>query len=265
MTSKTRFSVTKTTIDIKVITLFLMTLWLLFIPTRSLAASLHLAVASNFISPIKQLAQDFEQETGQSLQLSFGSSGKLFAQIQNNAPYDIFLSADLAKPQALIKAQAALSDSLVVYARGHLVAWSVNPMPSTSLKDALLNAKRVAIANPKLAPYGQAAEESLTHLSIWNDVQKKMVQGENIGQTYQFVYSQNADVGFVALSQVLAGETKGYVIDIPNDFYHQINQAGVILSQSNNIELAKTFMAFLMRDDIQAKIVQFGYSAEQQH
>jgi molybdate transport system substrate-binding protein len=245
------------------VALLLITFSLLFLPSRSFAASLHLAVASNFISPIKQLAQDFEQETGQSLTLSFGSSGKLFAQIQNSAPYDIFLSADVAKPQALVQSNNALPDSLVIYAKGHLVFWSVNPISSTSLKDAVLNAKRIAIANPKLAPYGKAAEESLTSLSVWNDAKKKMVQGENIGQTYQFVYSQNADAGFVALSQVLAGKTKGHVIDIPSDAYQQINQAGVILSQSQNIELAQTFMAFLMRPDIQAKIVQFGYAAEQ--
>ncbi|PYF78596.1 molybdate transport system substrate-binding protein [Marinomonas alcarazii] len=224
------------------------------------ADTLHLAVASNFISPIKQLAQDYEEETGQKIQLSFGSSGKLFAQIQHGAPYDIFLSADVAKPQALIQSQFALADSIVTYAKGQLALWSVTPLGS-DIKISLQNSNRIAIANPKLAPYGKAAQESLQALSLWNTVEQKLVQGENIGQTYQFVYSQNADIGFVAYSQVLAGKVKGNTIKIPSELHSDINQAGVILSHSKNVELSRAFMAFLMRPDTQAKITQFGYAA----
>lgn len=229
-------------------------------PFTLLAAELNVAVASNFIVPIKQLAKDFEAETGHTLQLSFGSSGKFFAQIKNNAPYDLFLSADLIKPHALIQEQLALPESLTIYANGKLVLWSVNPIEGHSLEDALLNANRIAIANPKLAPYGKAAEEVLSRLSAWNDTQRKLVQGESIGQTYQFVYSQNANLGFVALSQVQSGKIKGYTLAVPTSLYNPIHQGAVIVSRSQHIPAASEFMAFLMRPDTQAKIVAFGYA-----
>ncbi|MBR7887385.1 molybdate ABC transporter substrate-binding protein [Marinomonas sp. A79] len=230
------------------------------LPLKLLAADLSVAVASNFIVPIKQLAQEFEAETGHTLQLSFGSSGKFFAQIKNNAPYDLFLSADLIKPHVLIQEQLALPESLSIYANGKLVLWSVNPIEGNTLESALLKANRIAIANPKLAPYGKAAEEVLTRLSAWNDTQRKLVQGESIGQTYQFVYSQNANVGFVALSQVLSGKTKGHSVSVPTSLYNPIHQGAVILSRSKKIPEATEFMAFLLRPDIQAKIVTFGYA-----
>ncbi|NVK73143.1 MAG: molybdate ABC transporter substrate-binding protein [Oceanospirillaceae bacterium] len=240
----------------------LFSLFFIFTSTSSLAAELNLAVASNFISPIKQLAADFEQETGHSIQLSFGSSGKLFAQINNQAPYDIFLSADTTKPKALIKKQLALPDSFQVYARGQLALWSLKPLNSSDLKQVLLNSRRIAIANPKLAPYGKAAKETLQNLTVWDVLKKKIVQGENIGQTYQFVYSQNADIGFVAFSQVLATNPQGWTIPIPKSLYSEINQAAVILTRSKRIELAQSFMAFLIRPDTQDKIATFGYASE---
>ncbi|UDV03600.1 molybdate ABC transporter substrate-binding protein [Marinomonas profundi] len=230
--------------------------------SKASADSLHLAVASNFIAPIKQLAPVFEKETGHTLRLSFGSSGKFFAQIQNNAPYDIFLSADTQKPLALVSHQLALPESIAIYAKGQLALWSMTPLRAPSLQALLQDAKRIAIANPKLAPYGKAAVESMTNLSMWEQSQTKLVQGENIGQTYQFTYSQNADLGFVALSQVIAKPNLGYVRNLPSELYNEIQQAGVILSRSRNIELAQTFMAFLMRTDIQARIAQFGYATE---
>ena len=262
MTDKTLVVAQPTRIYANSIVLFTLFFCILLIPSYSTADTLRLAVASNFISPIKQLATKFEEETGHSLQLSFGSSGKLFAHIKNGAPYDILLSADLTKPQRLIKEQLALPESLIIYAKGQLALWSINPIAETSLKDAILKASRIAIANPTLAPYGKAAEETLRNLSIWDDVQSKIVQGENIGQTYQFVYSQNAEVGFVALTQTLAGQKKGHLIRVPNTLHGKINQAAVILTRAHNIELAKTFMAFIMRTDIQEEIVQFGYSTE---
>jgi molybdate transport system substrate-binding protein len=262
MTDKTLLVAQYTQMYAKKIVLSAMFFCILLSPSHSLADTLRLAVASNFISPIKQLATKFERETGHSLQLSFGSSGKFFAQIKNNAPYDIFLSADLPNPQILIKEQLALPDSLIIYAKGQLALWSINPLPEIPLKDAILRAKRIAIANPKLAPYGKAAKESLRNLSIWDDVKNKIVQGENIGQTYQFVYSQNAEIGFVALSQVFAGQKKGHFISVPNELHGKINQAAVILTRTHNTELAKTFMAFIMRADVQEEILQFGYSTE---
>lgn len=245
---------------IKISLLFIISLGVCILPSQALSDSLHLAVASNFISPIKKLAQDFEQETGHSITLSFGSSGKLFAQIQNHAPYDIFLSADEGKPQALITKQLAVADSLTIYAKGQLVLWSQTPIPTNNLKETLLNASRIAMANPRLAPYGKAAEESLRNLSLWDNIQNKLVLGENIGQTYQFTYSKNADIGFVALSQVLSGDNKEHVLELPKSLYKDINQAAVILSRTQKPVLAASFMAFLMRADNQAKIVESGYA-----
>ncbi|MCB5161610.1 molybdate ABC transporter substrate-binding protein [Marinomonas algarum] len=236
------------------------TIGLTFASTSLLAAQLKVAVASNFISPIKQLADEFEAETGHTLQLSFGASGKFYAQIKNNAPYDLFLSADMMKPHQLVQDQLALPESLTIYARGKLVLWSAQPIRADSLESALLQANRVAIASPKLAPYGKAAEEVLTQLNMWTDTQRKLVQGESIGQAYQFVYSQNADIGFVALSQVLAGSTKGDTKAIPSSLYSPIHQGAVIVSRSANIDAAKTFLDFLTRPDIQAKILDFGYA-----
>jgi len=239
--------------NIKIITLFLCSLWSFVTPSQSLADTLHLAIASNFIAPIQHLSKVFEDETG---------PGKLFAQIKHGAPYDIFLSADLIKPQTLIDDQLAKPKSLVIYAKGQLALWSKATVPLGSLEETLLNAKRIAIANPKLAPYGKAAEESLRYLSLWDKVQHKLVRGENIGQTYQFVYSQNADIGFVALSQVQANQTESQIIKIPNALYSNIDQAAVILTRTNKMTLAESFMTFLMRVDTQAQIAQFGYSSQ---
>lgn len=262
MMNKTVLITKLSTNSVKIAVLFF-SLYLLFTPIKSSADTLHLAIASNFIEPIRAISQAFEKKTGHKIILSFGSSGKLFAQIKQGAPYDIFFSADLIKPQILIKDQIAYPKSLVIYAKGQLVLWSRTKTPSVSLKKALLSAKRIAIANPKLAPYGKAAKESLHHLSLWNKVQYKLVHGENIGQTYQFVYSQNADFGFVALSQVLASQTEGQIIKIPNALYNDINQAAVILTRTEKNALAESFMALLMRVDTQIQIAQFGYSTKQ--
>lgn len=229
-------------------------------PSRSLADELSVAVASNFIVPIKQIATQFKQETGHSLRLSFGSSGKFYAQIKNHAPYDVFLSADLAKPRALIEDQLALSDSLNIYAKGKLILWSVKPINAPTLEEAVIDANRIAIANPALAPYGKAAEDVLKHLTLWDSTKSRRVQGENISQTYQFVYSQNAELGFIALSQVRSSNVAGYTKNIPTEWYRPIHQGAVIISRSENKALAATFMTFLMRADTQAQIINMGYA-----
>lgn len=225
----------------------------------AVSAKLHIAAATNFIQPAKQIAKDFEAETGHSIQFSFASSGKLFAQIHHNAPYDIFLSADVIKPKKLIEVQKAIEGSLSVYAKGKLVAWSRSPFTSTHLNSIISGAKRIAIANPKFAPYGLAAKKSLQNLSLWTDSQVKLVTGENVGQAFQFTYSQNADIGLIALSQVLSRPKLGHHIEVPARLYEEIQQAGVILSSTKKPVLAHQFMAFLMRADIQRKITQFGY------
>ncbi|MBJ7552935.1 molybdate ABC transporter substrate-binding protein [Marinomonas spartinae] len=227
------------------------------------AAPLRIAVASNFTAPMQILAPLFEQETGQKLQLSFGSSGKFYAQIRNGAPYDVFLSADQAKPDKLIKAGLAQKSSKIIYAKGILVLWSATQQRVEPVKSALEQARKIAIANPKLAPYGLAAKETLTKLGLWNVLQSKLVQGENIGQTYQFAYSQNAELGFVALSQVLAGPVKGHYWQVPNNDHSPIKQAAVLLTHSQHKTQAQKFLNFLVRKDIQKRIKNFGYDSGQ--
>lgn len=228
------------------------------------AEPLRLAVASNFTSPIQKLAPIFEQETGHKIQLSFGSSGKFFAQIQHGAPFDVFLSADQAKPDKLIEKGLALESSQIIYAKGALALWSASLKSVEPIDKTLLEARKIAIANPKLAPYGKAAKETLTKLALWSKLKGKLVQGENIGQTYQFTYSKNADVGFVALSQVLAGDVKGHYWKVPNSYHSAIKQSAVVLSSSHQKEVANAFLAFLMRADIQQKIASFGYQTTPQ-
>lgn len=232
---------------------------LIFVTGSVFAEPLRLAVASNFTSPIKKLAPLFEQETGQKIQLSFGSSGKFFAQIQHGAPFDVFLSADQAKPNKLIAKGLALQDSQIIYAKGALALWSASFTNIDDVNSTLRQARKIAIANPKLAPYGKAAEETLKQLGLWSALKSKLVQGENIGQTYQFTYTKNADVGFVALSQVLAGDIKGHYWKVPSQYHSDIKQSAVVLSNSHQKKQANAFLTFLMRADIQQKIADFGY------
>ncbi|WP_207923237.1 molybdate ABC transporter substrate-binding protein [Marinomonas flavescens] len=223
------------------------------------AEPLRIAVASNFTSPMQKLAPLFEKETGQKIQLSFGSSGKFYAQIQHGAPFDVFLSADQAKPNKLIQMGLALKESQTVYAKGTLALWSAKLKSVEPITNVLKNARKIAIANPKLAPYGKAAEETLKKLNLWSPLKNKLVQGENIGQTYQFVYTKNADVGFVALSQVLSGDIKGSFWTVPSSFHADIKQSAVVIKKSKQKKMATAFLAFLMRPDIQKKIASFGY------
>ncbi|KZN12858.1 hypothetical protein OA79_14050 [Marinomonas sp. TW1] len=234
---------------------------LVYLPSTVKAQTLKLAVASNFINPIMSIAEDFNQETGHNLSVSFGSSGKLFAQIQHHAPYDVFLSADVQKPHTLVNKGLAQADSFAVYAKGKLALWAPTSFITEDMAEVLKMAKNIAIANPKLAPYGRAAQQSLQHLGIWPLVKHKLITGENIGQTYQFVRSGNVAYGFVALSQTLKDSTEGHIIAIPATFHEPILQAGVILSHSDKPTLARDFMAFLLRPDTQAKLQSFGYDS----
>ncbi|MGO3344604.1 MAG: molybdate ABC transporter substrate-binding protein [Marinomonas sp.] len=252
-----------TSVILSLITNIALGVTLLF-SASSFAEPLRIAVASNFTSPIQKLAPLFEQETGVKVALSFGSSGKFFAQIQHGAPFDIFLSADQAKPNKLIKKGLALKENQIIYAKGVLALWSATSKSMNPIEKALSSARKIAIANPKLAPYGKAAEETLKSLTLWSSVQSKLVQGENIGQTYQFTYTKNADIGFVALSQVLSGDIKGHFWKVPSVYHSDIKQSAVILKRSSQQKEAASFLAFLMRSDIQKKIEKFGYQTSTQ-
>ncbi len=225
----------------------------------ALAGSTHVAVAANFADAAKEIAVTFKAKTGHEAVLSFGSSGQLLAQIQQGAPFKVFLSADEERPKALVAEGLALSDTRFTYAIGKLVLWSKNP---TFVKDeATLQAQafsKIAIANPAAAPYGVAALEVLTSLKLNDALKSKIVMGNSISQTYQFIDTGNAELGFVALSQ-LVGQTGGSRWLVPQTLYAEIRQDAVLLKSGEGDEVAKAFLAFLKSSEARAIIEKFGY------
>ncbi|WP_343067350.1 molybdate ABC transporter substrate-binding protein [Litorivivens lipolytica] len=232
--------------------------WLLGNLPASLAGeTLLVAVASNFMGPMREIGAAFERETGHRVTLASGSSGKLYAQIRYGAPFDVFLSADREKPQALIDAGHALPDSRITYALGTLVLWS----PGADDPLALLNTdfNRLALANPRLAPYGQAAEATLDKLNLLNATRPRWVQGENIAQAFQFVASGNAQLGFVALSQLREHPVSGGLWEVPAELHPPIRQDGVILNRSKNINISKALIGFFNSDSVREILSRYGY------
>lgn len=231
---------------------------------QAAAEKIHVAVASNFTHTAKQLAALFEQETKHKISLAFGSSGKLTAQIRHGAPFQVFLSADNTKPQKLIDWGLADTESDFTYAIGTLTLWSTDPTLIDDTGKVLLdkNIQHVAIANPKLAPYGKAAEETLQHLGLSKELRPRLVEGENISQTFQFVASGTAKVGFIALSQILGdGQIKkGSSWTIPSDFHSPILQDAVLLKKGQQSTAAKEFLAFLKSPPAQELIIKAGYT-----
>ncbi len=224
------------------------------------AGVIRVAVASNFANTLKQISASFEQDTGHQVKLSIGSTGKHYAQIKNAAPFDVFFAADTRRPELLDKEGLAIAGSRFTYARGKLILWS----PDQNLVDEggrVLNSKDfyyLAIANPKLAPYGKAAQQVLQKRGLWKSLRSQIVRGENIGQTFQFVKSGNAQLGFVAASQVVSdGVIKsGSFWQVPEEEYSAINQQAVLLS---NNEIAKEFIAYLRSDEMLKVIRNSGY------
>ncbi len=233
----------------------------------AVAEEIQAAVAANFLATFKQIATQFEQDTGHVVVISPGSSGKLYAQIQNGAPFDIFFSADVHRPKLLEREGLAVKGSRFTYAIGRLTLWShdlnlVNGDGKFVLSNQ--NFEHVAIANPKTAPYGQAAAQTIKTLGLWKHVKNRLVQGENIGQTFQFVFSQNAQLGFVALSQVLDPKINGTGSrwDVPSDFYDPLQQQAVLLVKGQTNIAASTFLDYLKKPKAQEIIKRFGYGLE---
>lgn len=229
------------------------------------AETVHAAVASNFRVAMKDIATQFENNSGHKVALSFGSSGKLFAQIENGAPFQVFLSADQAKPEALEKAGLSVPGSRFTYALGALALWSAKP--GFALDDARLKSgdfNKLALANPQLAPYGAAAVEVLESLKLKQATEPKWVMGQNIAQTYQFVDSGNADLGFVALSQIMAkGKVKeGSSWIIPAELYSPIRQDAVLLDSAKGSAGAKALLDYLRSDEARSIIRAYGYTTE---
>lgn len=233
------------------------------LPTVLRAETVQVAVAANFTAPMKAIAESFEKDTGHKAALSFGATGKFYAQIKSGAPFELFLSADGETPAKLDQEGGAVAGSRFTYATGKLVLWSpkadgVDAQGEVLKKNAFRN---IAIAAPKLAPYGAAAMETLTKLGLADAVTPKLVQGESIGQAYSFVATGNAELGFVALSQVYEnGKIKsgsGWIV--PANLHSPLRQDAVLLAKGRGNAAATALLAYLKGDKAKAVIRSYGY------
>lgn len=227
------------------------------------AAEARVAVASNFADAARALADDYARQSGNRIRISTASTGKLYAQIRNGAPFDVLLSADTATPRALAAEGLADAGSLYGYATGRLVLWSHDPTRVTD-GEALLrkgDIPRLAIANPALAPYGAAARETLRHVRRWEELQPKLVLGENVGQAAQFVTSGAAPLGLLPRSLVLVARktTPGSGWEIPASWHTPIVQSAVLLRHGRDNAAARGFLHYLRSPAAQRKIRAFGY------
>ncbi|MEA3276911.1 MAG: molybdate ABC transporter substrate-binding protein [Pseudomonadota bacterium] len=233
---------------------------LLLGPGRGWADEIRVAVASNFGEAIKEIAQRFEVQTGHEVVLVIGSTGKQYAQIKNGAPFDAFFAADARRPELLEDEGAALAGSRFTYARGRILLWSprqgyVDPEGQVLEEGGF---RHLAIANPRLAPYGKAAQQVLENRGLWDGLQGRMVRGENIGQTFQFVKSGNAELGLVAYSQVKrpGHALEGSYWEVPQSLYSPIEQQAVLLKDN---AAARGFLDFVRGDEAGEIIRGYGY------
>lgn len=240
---------------------FLITLVLFF--SAAHGAEVTVAVAANFAAPMQKIAPLFEKDTGHKAVVSFGSTGGFYAQIKNGGPFHVLLSADDVTPLKLEKENLTVSGTRFAYATGKLVLWSKQAGFVDDKGDVLRSGqfKRLAIANPKLAPYGAAALETLHKLELVHGLQTKFVQGENIAQAFQFVNTENAQLGFVALSQVYADGklSSGSAWIVPSHLHKPIQQDAVLLRAGKNNIAATALLAYLRTDKAKAIIRSHGY------
>jgi molybdate transport system substrate-binding protein len=231
------------------------------------AETVLVAVASNFTKPMTEIAEAFEKATGHSAKLSFGSSGKFVSQLENGAPFEVFLSADDEKPLKLEQADLAVAGSRFTYALGTLVLWSAKPGYVDDQGQILSKGgfQHLALADPKLAPYGVAALEVLKSLGLQEKLQALFVQGENISQAHQYVITGNAELGFVALSQVIANgkiaEGSGWII--PVDRYAPIRQDAVLMKTGAENPAAAALLEYLKSAPALAIMQKYGYGLPQ--
>ncbi|MET0676412.1 MAG: molybdate ABC transporter substrate-binding protein [Bradyrhizobium sp.] len=230
-----------------------------FATAQAFAGSVNIAVAANFTEPAKEIAALFKAKTGHEAVLSFGASGQFYTQIKENAPFAILLSADDERPKKLVDEGLGVPSSRFTYAIGKLVLWSKDAAAvkgEETLKTGAFN--KLSIANPTAAPYGAAAVETLKALKLYDTLQPKIVMGNTIGQAFQFVDSGNAEIGFVALSQLMpnAGGSRWMV---PQNLYSEIRQDAVLLKAAEGNEAATAFLTFLKGPEARAVIEKFGY------
>ncbi len=230
----------------------------------ALAEDIKLAVAANFLKPIRVIAKKFEEETGNAVKISAGSTGKLYAQIKKGAPFDAFLAANSREPKRLETEGDIVPGSLFVYAVGQLVLWS--HQKGVDPKKMLLDAKfeHIALANPKLAPYGKAAVETMEKLGVTSAAEPKLIKCETVSQAHQFAVIGNVELSFFAYSQIaLADEDdKGSSWIVPADQHSKIAQAAVLLKTGETNKAAAEFLAFLKTEPIRKLIVEYGYMVE---
>jgi molybdate transport system substrate-binding protein len=233
------------------------------------AGEVTVAVAANFTAPMQKIAQAFAQDTGHKAQLAFGSTGKFYAQIKNGAPFAVLLAADDETPARLEKEGLAVAGTRQTYATGRLALWSKSPNLVDDKGEVLrspnldkLGIDKIAMADPKLAPYGAAAMEVIQHLGVQATVIPKLVQGESIGQTYQFVSTENAQLGFVALSQIwLDGRiTHGSAWVVPQSMHTPLKQDAVLLNVGKDNAAAIALLKYLQGDKAKTIIRQYGYA-----
>ena len=236
-----------------------------FFLNEAIADEIKIAVASNFYPTMKELVTHFESitpnsDTTNNIVLISGSSGKHYAQILNGAPFDLFFSADKLRPNMLEKEEVFNNQSRFTYALGKLALWSPFNEYVDSDGQVLYNDdfRFIAIANPKIAPYGIASKETLTSMNLWQDMGEKLVRGENIAQTFQFAKSGNAKLGFVSYSQILSlnSSSEGSYWLVPQDMYQPIEQQAILLKDSS---LGKDFLSFIMSDEALDIIKRNGY------
>lgn len=240
----------------------------LSLATCAQAEEIQVAVAANFAEPMKKIAVEFEKASGHKVLLSSGSTGKFYAQIKAGAPFQVLLAADNETPAKLESEGSAVAGSHFTYAIGRLVLWSA--------KDAIMDGKgevlkrggfdHIALANPKLAPYGMAAVEAMKALGVHDLLLPKFVQGENIAQTYQFVATGNALLGFVALSQVIGDDGRlksGSTWIVPQQYYAPILQDAVLLDKGKDSAAAKALLAWLKGKQARSVIEAYGYGLAQ--
>jgi molybdate transport system substrate-binding protein len=250
----------------RLITAAIFSAWLLGSPDVAAGQDLTIAAASDLQAVFPKLAEQFERETSHHVNVTFGSSGNFYAQIQNGAPFDLFFSADIDYPRQLERAGLAEPGTMYQYATGQLVLWIRTGSP-VQLQQGLMGldaagVRRIAIANPAHAPYGRAAVAALRHEGLYDKLREKLVLGENVAQAAQFVQSGNAEAGILALALALTPALRGSgaYVEIPPSFYPPIEQAAIILRSAPHKDIARQFLVFLTRPEVLRLLEQAGFT-----
>ncbi len=251
----------------KTVSALMVAIWALASPCATRAETALVAVAANFAEVMEQLEEVFETTHEHSITVSVGSTGRLYAQIINGAPFDLFLSADQARPDQIISQAFADPEDRYTYAFGQLALWSADKGRVPEQGQKILQTpvfRKLAIANPALAPYGKAAWQTLERLGVYHSLKDKIVYGENIGQAYAFIASGNAELGLIALSLVISARNanRGSVWKVPANLYDPIRQDAVLLKRGKDNQAATAFLIFLKSATSRSIIRQFGYRVD---